>query len=1086
MLSLGRRLVRLWTFMGRRLVLAGLLALMASLSSASAAPTPVPGPNPNDPRTMAATAEAQARQQAWETRLAAAENPAVVSASRTLYGNETVSQALSTAESAFPGWLTGAVFGGPPLAAGEHVSSYVNAHEAEVSGPGGARAALLSTLPLLGQTPSGVQAPIDLSLQDVGGAFEPASSAAPVTIPSSSQGEVRFLNQGFGLSLVGSGDQPGRSAHDRRFYANMDTDTDAVIAPVQTGVEVSWVLRSASSPEDQTLRFDLPSGATLVLDGSAGGPQQVRIVASDGSLLGFVFPPAAVDAAGKPVPASYALDGRDRLVMHIGHQAGSYLYPILADPLVAAWNPGMYASWSQGYCTCDASGEFSWGGDSGSYTFTDGPSTIGQGANGQWGEWYYNSVSGAYIYEEYSNSVWHFPNNSDETGGIWDNSTHYWASGSWADSVPSNGSGPGGSGSSNAFRSQTAQESYVDSNYCAGSQIPTGGYGTCPIPPHNGAVHPSNLGVTAALSLLGPIGSGYIPKSAVYGDYLFESDDITPTLSGVSMSGFTSGQWTNATSGYVNATGTVSTGLGMAAIDVTSPLVTGTYRASNSCSSYPCPLTQSSSVSVYYLPTGANNLTVQAVDEGGNTSATQSAGTACSDSLAPSIQASGTLWRPAEGVVLAGQQTLDVQATDGTPDNNAADQQSGVQSIQVQAVSSSSGQTVYDSGVLANTTAAVNEDGCGPSDAPESQQLVVDTTSWTPGQYTLSVIGTDNVGNVTIEKETITVTSPGSASQTVQDAVQTVANAAAPIVQTITSTASPVVQTVASAVAPIVQPAVATAQSILQTGCDSTGGCPEDPFTGLALQTAENVADTANQQVPSVPDTVPQAAASRAVSCYSPQFGPHCANIISFSPGVPMLGEQMNITPYCMRTIPNNFVDQEMWFYFSNLGPLQRWIESGTTIGVAYNGATYTAPTYFVAWQLHSKWYRDKAVAGYHETESLATPTGQSFPDSIYYLGNGTWQAFNPGFAKLTNPAYISGAPSHGDLLYAGIESTYSGNSARGSVDHLQYQTSQGWQNGWKSRAGVAVWEHTPQIGNAVTGRWDSMFNSGHWGLHTC
>ncbi len=759
--------------------LASALLMGGSVVSAGAgAPRSAWDPT-SSPQYAVGVAAGEARDQTWVgKRKALLASPATV-ASETAYANESASQALATAVATFPGWLTAPLASGPPLASGEKIVGYLGSHEAAVQAPHGRRAALFSTLPLLGLTSSGATTPIDLTLDDDGSVFSPRSTAARLTLPKSAAGAIRFTDLGFGISYVSARDQAGQRTHGRVFYGDAQgasANTDMAVAPDPTGVEVSWLLRAASAPEDHALRFDLPPGGKLVLEGAASGPQQVRILDGKGTLVGLVFPPTAVDAIGDPVPASYFLSGHDILVMHVAHREGTYRYPILADPLVAAWSPGMYASWSTSTCSCDFAGEFSWGNDGNNFTYTDGPSTIGQGSNGQWGDWYDYSVAGAYIYEQYSYNIWHFPNDSQEAGGIGDPQNTYYEPGTWADTVPSNGSGPGGSGGPYATRYQSGQESYINTDYCAGGTT-DGTQGGCPVPAH-GTIGANNLGVTAGVNLTGAIGSGYIPRAEVYGDDLYESDDVIPTLSNVSTSGLTNGQWTQTPSITVTGTGAVSTGLGMGGIQVNSSLG-GTNYNWTSCSSFPCPFTLTESVSPS-LSNGANALTVTAIDLGGNSSTAQSVGTACYDTTPPSTQESGTLWNPTGGIITPGQQTLTVNATDGTPDNNASDQQSGVKSTEVRATYDppSGGATgVYDSGPQANTNPGVTQDGCGPSDGSQSQTFTVDTTGWTPGKYTIVVTTLDNVGNIQTDTETVTVAGEGSLPATAQQVEQSASSA---------------------------------------------------------------------------------------------------------------------------------------------------------------------------------------------------------------------------------------------------------------------------------------------------------------------
>jgi len=642
----------------------------------------------------------------------------------------------------------------------------VSDHAAQIAAAGGRRAVLFSSLPLVGRTLAGASAPIDLALQSVDGGFAPASSASQVLLPSLASGEVRFVDQGFGLRLQGAVAQPGALTNDRVFYGDVygqSAGVDALLQAKQTGAEISYVIRSASSPEDQSIRFDLPAGARLVLEGASGGPQAVKIEAADGRLLGLVFPPAAVDAVGNPVRSSYSVSSPDTLVMHVAHREGSYEYPILADPLVASWDPGMYASWAW---TTSMPGYFG-GINSSGYTATTGPGAVGQGAYGWYAYWYYGSLAGAYIYEHYAYSVWHYPNNSEEYGGIVNSGFTAWENGTWQDTVPSGGSGPGGSGSP-ASRFQAAQESYVNTTYCAG-----GSAADC-VPPAHGTIAAPNDVETAGVFLLAASTNGFVPEAATYGDYLYESDDQVPSVSG-SLSGFGSG-WQQTQSGSVPVSGSVSTGLGMRYVQL---LENGYAQDTSyaSSSGYPYPFSQSATFSPYiYL--GTNTFTAQAADQGGNTASTGTLGTVCADGVAPATSESGTLWNAPENVVLPGTNTLDVSATDGIADGQAYDQQSGVKSI----TTTISGPNGVEPGFPKTTgatggTTVTCLGGSTPADASGSQTDTVDTTNWTPGQYTITVSVPDNVGNVTTNSKTVDVVGEANAVSTVQGVVDGVVNA---------------------------------------------------------------------------------------------------------------------------------------------------------------------------------------------------------------------------------------------------------------------------------------------------------------------
>jgi hypothetical protein len=708
------------------------------------------------------------RAAAWEAkrRTPAAAGERV--ASREAFSGQSSQQALATALDAFAG-LSEPVYAGVPLAHGQSVTRYVGDRQAQIEGPGDHGAALISTLPLVGRTPGGDRAPVDLRLQAVDAGFAPRSTSTPVVLPASASGEVRLTDAGFGVRLAGASDRTAELTQDRLWFGNVDgvsADTDALIQPAHHGAEISYVLRSASSPEDQVLAFSLPRGAHLTLDGRPG--QQLATIDNlNGTRLGMVAPAAAVDAQGARVETSYTLDGPDRLVVHVAHRDKSYAYPIYADPLVASWNPGMYGAWSW---TTNAPGVLS-GLNSNNFTATQGPGTAGQGSNGQDGHWEYGSLAGAYIYREYSYNVWNFANNTQEFGGLFGSYCGQQGtvpggcgeSGTWQDGFLSGGSGPGGAGAP-AVRYQGADESYVTTNYCA-----QGSAANCTPPPH-GTIGAPNRAFTAGVFIHDPIGyPGWIPKASVYGDYLYESDDVVPSLATPGHSNLPSG-WVQSLTDTVSLSASVPTGLGMSSTSISGPGYSRT--TGTSCSSYPCTFTQNTSFPYgSSVPTGKNTYTSQATNVGGNQSNVQS-WIAKVDKVTPVVAESGDLWNAPGGLVLQGQHILQVDATDGVRGGADNQQQAGVSVIDVE---------IRDT--LDNVKYHVSSpNGCSGDSCDEHMTYTINTTSWDAGKYTAKVTTTDrttDVPHVQTDTKTLTVVSYQSAADQAVNLVHDVAFGAA-------------------------------------------------------------------------------------------------------------------------------------------------------------------------------------------------------------------------------------------------------------------------------------------------------------------
>lgn len=716
---------------GLRASVAAFVVLVVSLAGfATANERPQPGPDPDSPATRKELAEARAREAVWEAKRKTPPAEVEREASQLAFSDQSSAEALTTAQAKFPGWLTEPVFTGPPLADGQELADYMGDHQARIDGPGERRTALFSTLPLIGRTPDGERAPVDLRLTEAEGGLSPRSSAAPVVLPNRSAGRVRFPKGGFSVRLDGARDDAGELTHDRLFFANVtgrEADLDAMIQPAQRGAEISYLLRSAKSPSDQVLKFGLPESAHLSLSGKRG-QQLVTIVGADDKPLGLVLPPAAVDAQGAPVRSSYSLDGPDRLVFHVAHRDERYAYPVLADPLVAYWDPGMYNAWTWG---ANVGGVFSPGVNN-NYTETRGPTVGGQGGPGQFADWAYWSLAGAYIYKMFSNSTWHYPNNSVEFGGI-NNGVGNWELGSWQDTVPSGGSGPGGSGGPYASRQQSAQESYVDTTYCA-----RGSAASC-TPPPRGLVVTPNVAVTAGLVLNAPIGyPGWIPQSDVYGDYLYESDDQIPTLATPTHTGLPTG-WAQSFTDTVGLSASVPTGLGMSSITMFGPI----FRSSStSCPSYPCPLSHSASFtySSGSLSEGISKFSAKATNAAGNESSPRT-WDAKVDRSAPTTTVSGTAWNAPNDTLLPGSHTINVNATDGVFGGPLSQQRSGVKEIGIRIRRADRPVETHPF-----TQVHLKEQDCdtpaNPKDScPLSTSYVLDTDDWAdPSQATTPII----------------------------------------------------------------------------------------------------------------------------------------------------------------------------------------------------------------------------------------------------------------------------------------------------------------------------------------------------------
>jgi hypothetical protein len=594
------------------------LALLARSASGDAAhrshasSTPDPG-SANQPEHQ------------YEQWLAWLRAPAQVSArahSWTAYADESASQARVTDDHAFPGQVGSGGYQSLP-ASGGRVLDRLGANDALVQRPHGSRAILESILPLDGKTAEGSPAPLNLKLHPHDGSFVPESSLVPVSIPTESDGEVAFPSARFGLRVAGGAPAAGEQSGGSVLYPNVggrSRDTDALVRAMPTGADVSFLLRSHTSPQSQTLSFDLPMGWRLHDARDPAG--SVNVLSGSGKVMGRVLPPLAVDAQGQTVRARYHILGPDQLKLTVFHNAGDYAYPILVDPIISTdyQTTSMYSNWEQ---ASNDSANFTASDPSGYSDWKMGEETTYSA--GQYGEYIYTPPAGAYVYELTESGVEHSPDKSEEYGGIWASSGG-WESGTWQNLT-------NGNNGSTAERTTTGSLSGDDYEYCAHG----GGPGvTCPAQPSS-PIDANNLAVFGLEATGGNEGSSNgadeLSDATVY-----LSDTVTPTLT-VSHSNYQQGHWTGTGDDYsdtVTATGSETSGLGMSELTIAGPSgFTATPHPSKTwqCSTavpnvsngkpapMPCPSSVNTSFtySTSSLPEGDNAITVTATSAAGNT-----------------------------------------------------------------------------------------------------------------------------------------------------------------------------------------------------------------------------------------------------------------------------------------------------------------------------------------------------------------------------------------------------------------------------------------------------------------------------------
>jgi RHS repeat-associated protein len=305
------------------------------------------GPPANDPVLLA---QARAEMEALERRRVRRSTPAARELRdrlRAAFAGQGRLEALETAREQFPRLLEHPVWSPPAQQESGRVERYIGAHQAVVEIGGGERRLLNSVLPLRARTSGGELEPVEVALEERATVYEPRNPLAEVAISKDVSEGIRFGDLGLTVRALGSGVSESSEpalADGKLFWANVDVDTDLMVAPLPLGVETFTMLRSAASPEQHEFALDLPRGAVLAADPDREGGAVVR---QDGRAILGISPAFAVDADGESVPVDMAVRD-DRLVLRVEHRDRDVAYPIAVDPVIddyAWWGEEEMAQW---------------------------------------------------------------------------------------------------------------------------------------------------------------------------------------------------------------------------------------------------------------------------------------------------------------------------------------------------------------------------------------------------------------------------------------------------------------------------------------------------------------------------------------------------------------------------------------------------------------------------------------------------------------------------------------------------------------------------------------------------------------------
>lgn len=259
--------------------------------------------------------------------------------SRQAYRRQSKEEALRLAREKQPTLIETPVHDPVILEEGERIERFMGAFGARIDGPNGP-SVVDSALPLRSDVGDGGERLLDFSLEDRGETLAPDNPLVETEIAKELQDGLRVDE--LGVQLESPSPAQAKVVDDRAFFANALADTDLVVLPTATGVQLSLQVRSADAPEQAVFPLSLPEGAEARLVDEGGveqstegqvPPGSVEIVKDD-RVLSTIQAPVAWDADEEPLEASYALEG-DKLVVRYAHRSADVLYPVVVDPTVA-------------------------------------------------------------------------------------------------------------------------------------------------------------------------------------------------------------------------------------------------------------------------------------------------------------------------------------------------------------------------------------------------------------------------------------------------------------------------------------------------------------------------------------------------------------------------------------------------------------------------------------------------------------------------------------------------------------------------------------------------------------------------------
>lgn len=186
-----------------------------------------------------------------------------------------------------------------------------------------------SNVPLGVEATKGELDALELGLESTDEGLSPETPLVPVTIPVELGEGIELPEDKITVNLLGAAatrapsDLRGESA----FYPNIEPETDLIVSPTPTGFQTFTQLRTPTAPRVEEYKLSVPADDS-VIEPPTGGAE----ILEGSEAIAMVRPPTAVDAAGKTIPTSTAVEG-DVLTVTVKPSSDA-TFPILVDPII--------------------------------------------------------------------------------------------------------------------------------------------------------------------------------------------------------------------------------------------------------------------------------------------------------------------------------------------------------------------------------------------------------------------------------------------------------------------------------------------------------------------------------------------------------------------------------------------------------------------------------------------------------------------------------------------------------------------------------------------------------------------------------